>query len=80
MAALCAPTLPKRPTTRVAREVRGLVVRLRPGVGRANALPSPVLVGEGLLRRRVISRRHGGAVGLAIVSQLAGWQATHANA
>ena len=55
-------------------------VRVRPIWGRPNALPNPVPVGEGFRRRRVMSRRHRGAVGLAIVSQLAGWPATHANA
>ena len=59
---------------------RSSYVRVPADGGRAYALPSPVLVGEGLLRRQVVSRRHRGAVGLAIVSQLAGWQATHANA
>ena len=55
-------------------------VSLSPDGGRGNALPSPAAMRVGLPRRRVVSRRHRGAVGLAIVSQLAGWQATHANA
>ena len=57
-----------------------LDVSLRAGGGRGNALPSPAVRDGGLRRRRVVSRRHGGADGLAIVSQLAGWPATHANA